>query len=77
MIDRMTLDSLTGRWNNRRIVIRDGVRKDKPFSIRIYNPSEMRHLLTQAGLEVVRMYGAWNGSPVSMDERRLVTVARK
>lgn len=77
MIDRMSLDSLTGRWNNRRIVIRDGVRKDKFFSIRIYNPSEMRHLLDRAGLKVVQMYGNWNGSLVSMDERRLVTVARK
>jgi SAM-dependent methyltransferase len=77
MIDRLGLDTLTGRWVNRRIIIRDGVRKDKPFSIRIYNPNEIRALMAQAGLEIVQMYGDWNGMPVSMDSRRLVTVARK
>jgi SAM-dependent methyltransferase len=77
MIDRLTLDTVNGRWVNHRIIIRDGVRKDKPFSIRIYNPNEIRALLAQAGLEIVQMYGDWNGAPVSMDSRRLVTVARK
>ncbi|MFZ6029783.1 MAG: class I SAM-dependent methyltransferase [Chloroflexota bacterium] len=77
MIDRLSLDTLTGRWVNRRIIFRNGIRKDKPFSIRIYNPNEIRTLLAQAGLQVVRMYGNWNGDPVSMDSRRLVTVAAK
>jgi SAM-dependent methyltransferase len=31
MIDRGSFDTLTGRWHNRRIVIRNGIRKDKPF----------------------------------------------
>jgi SAM-dependent methyltransferase len=34
MIDRVSFDSLNGRSVNKRIVIRDGIRKDKPFSIR-------------------------------------------
>jgi hypothetical protein len=39
--------------------------------------NEIRTLLAQAGLEIVAMYGDWHGAPVSMDSRRLVTVARK
>jgi SAM-dependent methyltransferase len=77
MIDRLSLDTVNGRWVNHRITIRDGVRKDKPFSIRIYNPNEIRALMSQAGLEIVAMYGDWKDGQVSMDARRLVTVARK
>jgi len=38
MIDRLSFDTLTGRLYNHRIVIRNGVRKDKPFFVRLYNP---------------------------------------
>ena len=31
MIDRMSFDSLQGRLYNKRIVFRDGIRKDKPY----------------------------------------------
>jgi len=77
MIDRISLDSLTGRWVNHRIIIRNGVRKDKPFSIRVYNPNEVTQLLADAGLKVHAMYGSWQGAPVTIDERRLIVVARK
>ena len=36
MIDRHFFDSLSGRLYNRRIVIREGVRRDKPFFVRFY-----------------------------------------
>lgn len=77
MIDRNTFDSLTGRMTNRRIVIRDGVRKDKPFFVRMYNPSELRDMLDEAGMEVVNMYGGYDDEPVSVESRRLVVIARK
>jgi len=77
MIDRLSLDSLNGRWLNRRIIIRNGVRKDKPFSIRVYNATELRLLIAQTGLEVYRMYGGWDGAPVTGEARRLVVVAKK
>jgi hypothetical protein len=47
MINRHAFDVLTRRFHNRRIVIRDGVRKDKPFSIRLYNTTEIRDLLNR------------------------------
>jgi SAM-dependent methyltransferase len=77
LIDRNSFDTLTGRWSNQRILIQDGVRKDMPFSIRLYNPTEMAALLPQAGLELARLCGGWDGSPVSSDSRRMIVIARK
>ncbi|MBN2551002.1 MAG: class I SAM-dependent methyltransferase [Anaerolineales bacterium] len=77
MIDRHTFDSLTGRLYNRRIVIRNGVRRDKPFSVRLYNPCEMRDLLHLAGLEIWKSFGGWDGQPISTESRRMIIIARK
>jgi SAM-dependent methyltransferase len=77
MIDRLSFDTLSGRWYNRRVVIRDGVRKDKPFYVRIYNPSEIQPLLSQAGLDVIKMLGGFDGQPLSTETRRMVIVAKK
>ncbi|MFZ2095844.1 MAG: class I SAM-dependent methyltransferase [Anaerolineales bacterium] len=77
MIDRMSFDALQGRSINKRIVIRDGVRKDKPFSIRLYNPNEIRALMAQAGLALEHLYADWDGSELSTESRRMVVIARK
>ena len=77
MIDRNSFDSLSGRMTNRRIVIRNGVRKDKPFSIRLYNPSEVKALLAAAGLSLEKTFGGYDGSPISTESRRMVIIAKK
>jgi SAM-dependent methyltransferase len=77
MIDRHTLDMATGRLYNRRIVIRGGVRRDKPFFIRLYNATEIRDLLCQAGMEVENIYSGWDFQPLSTESRRMVIIARK
>ena len=77
MIDRSSFDGLSGKLYNRRIVIRNGVRRDKPFFVRIYNPTEIRDLLHRAGLEPYQFYSDWNGAPISVDARRMIVVARK
>jgi SAM-dependent methyltransferase len=77
MIDRNRFDTTTGRLYNNRIVIRQGVRKDKPFFIRMYNPNEMKDLLITAGLEPAQMYGNWESEPLSTDSRRMIVIARK
>jgi SAM-dependent methyltransferase len=76
MINRLSFDMLTGRFHNRRIVIREGIRKDKPFSIRLYNTTEIRDLLNKVGLEVYKMC-SYDGQPLSADSRGMVVVARK
>jgi SAM-dependent methyltransferase len=75
-INRLSFDVLSGRFHNRRILIRDGVRKDKPFSIRLYNATEIRDLLNRAGLQVRKMVG-YGGQPLSADSRGILVVAPK
>lgn len=77
MIDRNAFDSVNGLMHNQRIFIRNGVRKDRPFSVRLYNPGEFIALLKEAGLELVHMYGGFDAQPVSTDSRRLVVLARR
>jgi SAM-dependent methyltransferase len=77
MIDRTYFDSLQGRLYNKRIVFRDGVRKDKPLFTRLYNPQEIKALVTQAGLELQNLYGGWDGSEFSSGSHRMVVIARK
>lgn len=77
MIDRNSFDPVTGRSTNRRIVIRNGVRRDKAFSVRLYNASEIRDLLPRAGLEVQGLYAGWDLAPFALESRRLVIVARR
>ena len=67
MIDRMSFDSVQGRLYNKRIVFRDGIRKDKPYFTRLYNPSEIGTLVTQAGFEMQQIYGGWEASELSSD----------
>jgi SAM-dependent methyltransferase len=76
LINRLSFDALTGRFHNRRILIRDGVRKDKPFSIRLYNATEIRDLLNRVGLEVYQMLGD-DDQPLSANSRRIMVIARK
>lgn len=77
MINRNSFDMVSGRWHNQRIVIRNGVRKDKPFSIRLYNPTETRDLVQKAGMEVLHLYGDWSGQPLSAESRGIVVLAQK
>lgn len=77
MIDQIAFDSLRGRSYNRRVVFRDGIRKDKPFSIRLYNPNEIQSLITQAGLDLMQMYGGWERKELTSESNRMVIIARK
>jgi SAM-dependent methyltransferase len=77
MIDRTSFDSLQGRLYNKRIVIRDGIRKDKPFFTRLYTAQEIKALIIQAGLEMKHIYGGWDGSELSSVSHRMIVIARK
>jgi len=77
MIDRNTFDSLQGRSYNRRIVVRDGIRKDKPFFIRLYNSNEIQALLVRAGLVLEHIYGGWDIQELTSESPRIVVIARK
>jgi SAM-dependent methyltransferase len=76
IINRLSFEVHTGRFHNRRIIVRNGVRRDKPFSIRLYNVQEIRALLGRVGLEVAKVLGD-DDQPLSAQSRRLVVIARK
>jgi SAM-dependent methyltransferase len=77
LINRFSFDVLTGRLRNDRIVFRDGVRKDRPFSIRLYSVTEMHGLLAEAGLVLEQVYAEWDASPLAVDSPAMVVLARK
>lgn len=77
MVNRFAFDVLSGRLHNQRIIIRGGVRKDIPFSIRLYSVSEMRGLLAEAGLELEQVYGEWDARPLELVSGSMVLIARK
>lgn len=77
MINRFSFDVWSGRLRNDRIVIREGVRRDCPFSIRLYSLTEMRDLLARAGLVLENAYAEWDASPLEMSSPSMVVIARK
>lgn len=77
MIDRHHFDTRTGRLIDRRILVRDGVIKRRPFSIRLYSLSELSLLLGAVGLSVYATFGDFTGAPVSLQHNRLVVLSRK
>lgn len=77
LINRFSFDVISGRLHNDRIILRDGTRRDCPFSIRLYSLTEMRTLLAQVGLVLESVYAEWDGAPLEMDSPAMVVIARK
>ena len=76
LINQTSFDVITGRMVNHRILIRDGKRNDKPFSIRFYNATEMCQLLARVGVKEFWLLGE-DHQPISMKSRRMYVIARK
>ena len=77
MIDRNTFDPITGKLYDKRIVIRNGKRKDKPFFVRLYNPTEIGKLLKRAGLTVYKLYDGWSSDLLTSESRNMMVIAKK
>ena len=77
MIDRSSFDAKSGRWHDDRIYIREGKRADAPFSVRLYNFTEIKSLLDATGLDIRASYGDWNAQPFTGESRRMIVVAKK
>lgn len=77
MIDRCSFDCISGRYTNKRIIIRDGKRKDKEFSIRLYNYNEIQSILAEAGLRTKKVFGTWKSGTFNSDSVRIITIAEK
>jgi SAM-dependent methyltransferase len=57
-----------------RVILRDGVVRETPYSIRMFMPAELRDLLLGAGFERVELLGP-EGGPLTSDDRRLIALA--
>ncbi|MFN8673940.1 MAG: hypothetical protein U0457_17900 [Candidatus Sericytochromatia bacterium] len=77
MIDRCSFDPMTGVYSNKRIVIRNGIRKDKPFFIRLYNFNEIKFLLEKANLSIYRVFGNWDSGKFNSESKRMIVIAQK
>lgn len=77
MISCPSFDARTGRLRNDRIIIRNGLRKDFSFSIRVYNFTEIKNLLGLAGLDVHEVYGSWDEHPFTSESERMIIIAKK
>ena len=77
MIDQNTFDSVSGRLYNKRIVIRNGKKKDKPFFVRLYNFTEIKDLLKREKLSIYKVYGDWGANLFTSDSRKMIIVGKK
>lgn len=77
MIDRNRFEPLSGRLYNSRIIIRDGKRKDIPFFLRLYNPTEINTLLKREGLILKKIFGTWDGKPFTSESKRMILITEK
>jgi len=76
LIDQHTFEPLTGRMVTERTTVRDGRIRRVPFFVRMYTFTELRDCLLGAGFARVDGYDE-NGGALSMDSRRMITVARR
>lgn len=76
LIERRRFEPLTGRMVAERTVVRDGRVRRIPFFVRMFTFTELRDWLLAAGFTGVQGYGE-DGSPLTLDSRRMITVARR
>jgi SAM-dependent methyltransferase len=71
-------DCFTGRCDVEMTVIEpNGTRKTLSHSVRIYALTELARMLREAGLQLEAYYGGVDGSPLTLDSRRLAILARR
>ncbi len=77
MVDRQRFDLESGRLVDTRTTVRHGRTRTVTFSLRIYAYTELRTLLRVAGFEVERVFGGFDGAPLSAARPRTLVVARR
>ncbi|MEQ1702152.1 MAG: methyltransferase domain-containing protein [Ilumatobacteraceae bacterium] len=75
MFDQSSFDPRMGRVNTVRTVIRDGLTRRSQHFVRLPSASELESWLEGAGFHDVAIT-ARDGSPLTFDSRRMLTIAR-
>lgn len=76
MIDRWRFDPATGRGLTERIVVRGGAVRRFEFSVRMFIAAELGDWLRAAGFRTVEFYED-DGTPLTAQGRRMITIARR
>lgn len=77
MIDRHQLDTATGRLVDQRVIVRGGVARETPFSIRVFTLSELSLMLSLTGFALRAAWGSWQGDAPALHRNRLVVFAER
>lgn len=75
--DRLTFDPKTGRMWNRRVYVRSGHETAAPFSLRLFNYTELAGMLTNVGFAIQSAFGNWEADPFTADSKKIVIVAQR
>jgi SAM-dependent methyltransferase len=76
MIDRSRFDPVSGRATTERVIVRDGTTRRVTFSVRMFVAVELGQWLRDAGFSAVDFFDR-QGEPLTVESRRMVTVARR
>jgi SAM-dependent methyltransferase len=77
-LEDRSLDLRRGRIDARWVGVRpDGARSELWSSVRLYTLADLAPMLADAGLEVERAFGGFDGSELGIDSRRMIVLARK
>lgn len=77
MIDRLSFDPKSGVSTNKRIYIKDGVRHDAPFSMQLYNYSELSRIAHNSGFKITSSFGNWDGGKFDIGSKRIIAILEK
>ena len=76
MVDQVTYDPVTGRWRNRRTIVRDGRVRTVNFETRMFTFVELRDWLLDAGFQRVEGFGR-DGTPLTLASQRMIVRATR
>ena len=76
MIDRSRFDPVRGRATTERVIVREGTTRSVTFSVRMFVAVELGAWLRDAGFSAVDFLDR-QGEPLTVESRRMVTVARR
>jgi 2-polyprenyl-3-methyl-5-hydroxy-6-metoxy-1,4-benzoquinol methylase len=79
LLEENHYDLITSRWRSQRWLIpkEGGPPKQAHHSIRVYSAHELHAMCQRCGLEVIEHFGGLNGSTLTKESRRLVTLAKR
>jgi ubiquinone/menaquinone biosynthesis C-methylase UbiE len=77
VMEERRLDVITSRSEVDVIVVEGDEQREYHHSIRLYTAAEFAMLLASVGFEVLEVFGAYDGTPLSLEASRMIVVAER